>query len=345
MNRFFKLVTTISILIITLNIQAQNFKEASSYLSFIGEEQDDISKNMWKYTKAIAHSRSDRAVASKRKTLIKTVKGAISKISKANGFEGDDYKNKVLRHLNFNLNLLNEDYAKIIDMKAVAEQSYDAMEAYMMAQELADKKLEESQQQYELDFYLFADKNNIKIIENESDLGKKMALSNIVFQHYKEMYLIYFKVYINEVYLMDALNKNDVSGIEQSANALSESANEGLEILKTIKSYKDDASIVKATTAAFNFFKDEAEAKTPMLTEFLVMNEDFEKIKEALEKTPERKRTKKQVDDYNKKVKQLNKGANTFNKINNDLNTKRQQVINKLNVANQNFLSKHIPKD
>ena len=84
-------------------------------------------------------------------------------------------------------------------MKAVSEQSYDYMEAYFLAQELADKKMEESQMEYEIDYYAFAANNNIEIIESESDLSKKMKISNEVFKHYKEMYLIFFKVSINEI--------------------------------------------------------------------------------------------------------------------------------------------------
>ncbi|MEM5564400.1 hypothetical protein WNY78_04775 [Psychroserpens sp. AS72] len=336
---------TLAFLFLATSITAQNFNNASEYLDFVAEEQEEITKNMWRYTKAVAHSKSDRSIDGKRKKLLKTIDEAIAKITKADGFEDDDYKNKVLRHMTFNKDLLNQDYAKIIDMKQVAEQSYDAMEAYILAQELADQKMEESQQEYERNFYEYAAKHNIQIIESESDLGKKMKISNEVFEHYHDMYLTYFKVYINEVYLMDAIEKNDVSAIQQNANALAAAAKEGLEILKTKDTYKKDKSIIEATKKAFEFFIDEGENQIPKITEFLIINEDFEKIKTTLEQTNERKRTKEQIDNYNKKVKEVNKGADTYNKVNTQLNTNRQNAINGLNNTNANFLSKHIPKD
>ena len=135
-------------------VSVSDYCNASEYLYFIGEEQQAITKNMWKYTKALAHSKSDRSIDNKRKNLLKTIDKAISKISKAEGYDGDEYKNQVLKNLELNKNLLNYDYAKIVDMKAVAEQSYDAMEAYIIAQELADKKMEESQLEYETNFYV-----------------------------------------------------------------------------------------------------------------------------------------------------------------------------------------------
>lgn len=336
---------TLVFLFVATSITAQTFNNASEYLDFVAEEQEEITKNMWKYTKAVAHSKSDRSIDGKRKKLLKTIDQAIAKITKADGFGDDDYKSKVLKHMTFNKNLLNQDYAKIIDMKEVAEQSYDAMEAYVLAQEMADQKMEESQQEYERNFYEYAAKHDIQIIESESDLGKKMKISNDVFEHYHDMYLTYFKVYINEIYLMDAIEKNDVSAIQQNANALVAAAKEGLELLETKEAYKKDQSVINATKKAFEFFIDEGENQIPIITEFLIVNEDFEKIKSTLEQTNERKRTKEQVDNYNKKVKEVNEGADNYNKVNAVLNTKRQNAINSLNNANANFLSKHIPND
>ena len=135
---------------------AQNFDHAVDYLDFLGKEQEVVTKNMWKYTKALAHSKSDRSINAKRENLIKSVERTISKIEKADGFDGDDYKNQVLKHLRLNEKLLKHEYAEIIDMKAVAEQSYDMMEAYILAQRLANKKMAESQAEYETNLYAFA---------------------------------------------------------------------------------------------------------------------------------------------------------------------------------------------
>ena len=345
MLRIIKLLTIVLFVGFSIQSFGQTFSNASEYLDFVGSEQEEITKNMWRYTKALAHSKNDRNISSKRKALLKTMEGSIAKIEKADGYDGDAYKNNVLQHMRLNESLLNNDYAKIVDMKEVAEQSYDLMEAYMIAQEMADKKMQESQLDYETHFYAYANKHNINIIESDTDLGKKMKISNAVFKHYNKMYLIYFKVYINEIYLMQALNDNDVSAIQQNANALSQSAKEGIEVLKAVETYKNDNSLIDVTTKTFEFFIDEAENKIPQLVDFLILNADFETIKTSLEKTPERKRTKEQVDTYNKKIKDLNKAVKAYNKLNQELNTDRQTVINSINMANEKFLARHIPND
>lgn len=339
-----KLILTF-LLALSFNSYAQKFDTALEYLEFLGKEQEIVTKSTWRYTKAVAHSKSDRNINNKRKSLLKTVARAIAKIEKAQGFKGDDYKNKVLKHMRLNKSLLKHDYAKIVDMKTVAEQSYDLMEAYILAQELADKKMAESQAEYEKNFYVFAADHNINIIESDNDLGKKMTISNKVFRHTNALHLVFFKVYINEIYLWNAVSKKDVNGIQQNANALSETAKEGLEILKTHEVYKTDKSVILANKVAFEFFIDEAENKIPQIADFLILNEDFENIKTTLEKTPEKKRTKAQIDAYNNKVKALNKAVNNYNKLNTSLNNKRKSVIDKLENTKTNFLARHIPKD
>ncbi|WP_299889640.1 hypothetical protein [uncultured Lacinutrix sp.] len=333
------------LLIASFQSNAQSFDTAVEYLDFLRKEQEIVTKSTWKYTKAVAHSKSDKNINKKRKVLIKTVERAIAKIERAQGFDGDDYKNNVLKHMRLNESLLKQDYAKIIDMKAVAEQSYDLMEAYIIAQELADKKMADSQAEYEANFYAFAAKHKINVIESDDDLGKKMEISNQVFNHTNALHLIFYKVYINEVYLWDAINNNDVSGIQQNTNALNETAKEGLEILKTQKTYKTDKSLIAATKTVFEYFIDETENKISQIADFLILQDDFQTIKNTLEKTPEKKRTKEQVDAYNKKIKEINKAGASYNKVSASLNTNRQKVLEKLETTKSKFLDRHIPKD
>lgn len=333
------------LLFTTLTANAQQFSNPLKYLEFVSDEQEIITRNTWKYTKAIAHSRSDRAVINKRNTLIKSIERAQMKIEKAEAYEGDEFKQNVLKNLELNKNLLQQDYAKIIDMKEVAEQSYDLMEAYMVARELADEKMTKAQQEYEMHYFAYARKHDINIIESESDLSKKMQISSDVFDHYNELYLIFFKVNMNEVYLYDAIENNDIGAIEQSSSALLDSATEGLAILDTVSVYKKDQMLVNSTKKVFEFYMDEAEKQVPKLTDFLILNEEFETIRNQLENTPKKKQTKAQIDAYNEKVPLMNKAVDEYNRTNTQLNKKRQEVVGGLKSAYERFLSKHIPKD
>ena len=52
------------------------------------------------------------------------------------------FRDSVVRYLELSYAVLNNDYAKIMDMEEISEQSYDAMEAYMLAQQIANDKME-----------------------------------------------------------------------------------------------------------------------------------------------------------------------------------------------------------
>jgi hypothetical protein len=324
---------------------AQKFDNAFAYLEFISEEQETITKNMWNYTKAMAHNRNEKNVENKRISVIKSIEQAKKKIGSATSFNDDPYKESVLDNLDISESLMKMDYAKIIDMKAVSQQSYDMMEQYVLAQELADKRMAEAQKEYEAKFVDYAKRHNIEIIENETDLGRKMQISNDVFAYYNGMYLPFFKANITESYILEALEANDISALQQSAISLAIIVKEEREVINAMELYKDDERVLEATNTAFDFYLEEAEVHIPEMIDFLLLQEEVENISKIIEKTSKRKRTKVQIDGYNSKVDELNKKVKTFNKLSAKLNKERTKILNNLNKANDDFLARHIPKE
>jgi len=342
-------IKTILVLCCVVGFQlttAQNFKKANEYLSFIGEENQKISKSSWNYTKSVAHSKSPRKIEGDRKRLLKSIERAMQKIKNATPFEGEDaYQKTVLDYMDLRMSILKNDYAKIVDMKEVAEQSYDFMEAYILAQKLADERMQEAQETYENAQKDYAARNNIRLIESETDLGRKMKISNEVFEHKNEVYLVFFKSNIQERFMLNALASNDISAIQQNANALQTFAEEGIQALDTITLYKDDTSVIKATKIALEFYLNETKNEIPKMLEFFLLNEKFTAIKNAIDKKAQKDRTKKDIDQYNAMANEMNKAVVDFNKANEQLNKERTKIINQWNEASAKFLSRHIPKE
>ena len=69
-----------------------------------------------------------------------------------------------------------------------------------------------------------------------------------------------------------------------------------------------------------------AQNDIPKLTDFYLKEENFDKIKKSLEAKGSNK-TKEDVDQYNKAVKDINSSVNNFNQLNQDLNKRRQEVV------------------
>ena len=57
----------------TLSVFSQEFSKPVDFLTFINKEQELIAKSTWKYTSAVAHSKSARRIDATRKQLIKSI--------------------------------------------------------------------------------------------------------------------------------------------------------------------------------------------------------------------------------------------------------------------------------
>jgi hypothetical protein len=336
---------SLSFIAITFTSQAQDFKTPVDYLNFVGKETENISANTWKYTKAVAHSKRAKKIDATRKDLLKSIQAAAKKIEAAKeGYKGDtEYRDQLLAYLSISEKYINEEYDKIINMQEVAEQSYDFMEAYITARDLVNEKINAEIDKLNENQKTFAAKYGIQITENNSKLAKNMEISNQVFGHQSDMYLLFFKVYITDTNMMKAIEANDLNSIQQNASALEQFANEGLEKIKTFTSYKNDPLLSNATKKVLEFYKKEAVEFAPGTVEFLMMKQKIEETDKSIKSKSSP--TKDEIAAFNKLVTDYNKLTGNYNKLNNKFFQDKNNAINAWNEASETYISKHVPKD
>lgn len=340
-----RLVFTVFIVFVsTLQcLKAQNLATPSEYLSYVSDQGRSISDDMMAYTSATSHNKSARKVEKKRLELLQTIKQSIFNMRRLKPFKGDHaLRDSTLGYFQILSALLNEDYAKIVNMEDIAEQSYDAMEAFLLAKEKAGERTSQASKIYEKEFNAFALRNNIQLAESSSKLSKKMEEAGAVFKYYNRIYLLFFKSYKDEAYWMDALKKEDVNALEQTKNALAASSAEGLKNMIGISTYKDDKTLKVACERMLEFYKYEA-TKSTELADFFLKKDNFEKSKKALELKKQADRTQQDVDAFNKLVNEFNAAVGKFNQINTELNKKRSEALETWNKAADNFLDNHVP--
>lgn len=319
-------------------------QEALSYLESASLSQKDISQRYMSYVSAVSHGKSARKVEKRRISLLETVQQARNQAEILPPFKGDRaLKDALVSYLGIMFNILNEDYGKIVNLEDIAEQSYDNMEAYFMAQDMANKKQDIAYKKYESIYEDFAKKNNITLVSKESELSLKLKQANVVNSYYHALYLMFFKSYKQDFYLSDAINKSNVSGIEQNKNTLVKYANETITKLDTMKAFEDDRTLIMACRDLMQFYVEEG-SKMQIYTDFLLKNENFAKMSKAFNSKSDRQRTQADVDTYNKEVNEINALTNTYNKTNQEINNKRAKYINGWNDAVSRFLDNHVPK-
>lgn len=339
-----RIITILLCLLIT-SANAQTFNGPGEYMTLITKEFKYIMKDMWDYSSAVAHGKSARKVETKRKQLIQQIDAGVSKIMKMPPYEKDrSLKDSAVSYLKLCKTILNRDYAKIVDMEAIAEQSYDAMEAYLLAQEMAEDRMDEAGKMIDAQEKKFAADHDVTLIEGEADkTSKNLAEAGKVFDYYNPVYLIFFKSYKQEAYMLEAQNKGDVNAMEQNRNALISTVAESKKKLAAVESYKGDNSLKQACQEVLNFYEDEAKRYEQMSNYFLE-KEKFDKIKTAFDAKPQNKRSKEDIDQYNNAVNTFNAALNKYNALNEELYNKRSAALKKWNDASSNFTSKHTPK-
>lgn len=340
-----RLLSTLLLVVTSLHVAGQGTPEAHAYLSAIGNQFYEISNARMSYTSAASHGKSARKVEKRRAELLTTIKTAEASIRRMKPFNGSTaYRDSVVSYLKLNRIVLTEDYGKILDLEEIAEQSYDAMEAYMLAKEKAEEKLDTAFSNVFTQQMLFATTHEIKLVASDSKLSQKLRTSGNVIQYYNPVYLIFFKSYKDESYLMNAIKRNDVNAMEQTKNALLNSAENGLKQLQSISSFKGDANLKLACQQMLGFYKMEAGQKIQDIINFQLKKENYDKMREAIEGKRPADRTQKDVDNFNKMVKEYNDSVNKVNAVHNELNKKRGEALDKWNNATKDFLDKHIPK-
>ena len=323
----------------------QKFNDAYSYINYINTQYSKLMEDMWSYTSAVAHGKNARKIESKRNELINTTLKIKEDIAKMPSFQDDEsLRDSTVYYLDLGYSILINDYSKIVDMEAVAEQSYDQMEAYILAQEKANEKLDLAGKRLEKEQKEFALKFHITLVEGKDKIGNNLEKANIAFAYYNKVYLLFFKCNKQDMYLSDALNKSDVNAVDQNNNALLKFSNEGLKQLDTLKSFSNDNTLKTSCRQLLDFYKTEASAKIPVLINFFLKKEAFDKIKAAFDAKAQHDRTKEDVEQYNKTLIDYNKSIAGFNNTNKELSKKNEILINTWNQSVQTFLDRHVPK-
>lgn len=324
-------------------IQAQTTAEASAHMSEIFTTIDDTKKETWKYLKAVTRGKRARKIEKQRKELtskIKVTKYNVNRIKSINS--EDSLKQTIVDYLDLNYIVLTEDFDKILDMEDIAEQSYDDMEAYILAKEKASEKLDSAFETVVVAQQNFADKYGITLHEAEGDRrSEKIQQASRTLKYYNDIYLIFFKSYKQEAYVLDAMSRNDVNSMEQNINSLITITEEGLGKVDELEDFDNDPILKNALKRMLNFYKYEAERDFAAMTDFYIKKDNFEKISKRFESIKPRNRTKEDINEYNKAVNEYNAAAKKTNKIMETNNKNREKYLSDWNDMIEKFFKKY----
>jgi hypothetical protein len=331
-----------------LSIQtiAQSPSTPVEYMEFLAGREERLSEKYLSYMSEVAHGNKARRMEKRRQELINAIRQSLSDATKLRPFKGDASLRDVYKNYwDVLLKVFTEDYHKIVDMEEIAEQSYDNMEAYLLAQEKAGEVLNAEGQKIGPVYSQFAASNNVRLIEDgDTKMEKKLRKVGAVNEYYHKIFLIFFKSFKQEAYVWDAVTRKDLNAFEQNNNTLRSFATEGLSKLDTLKPYGNDGSVVTACRKVVEFYKRESENQLPAVSDYVLKTGDFERIKKTYDAKPQAKRTQSDVDAFNNAVNDINKAIDNYNKVLKDTNDGRAKVLQNWDLTVKKFMDSHVPK-
>jgi hypothetical protein len=340
-----RMLFTITAFIFSMTLVATRanaqYENAGQYMDHISNANQKLTEKYLVYLSSVSHGKSARKVEKRRQEVVETIMNTRMDIMGMPPFKGDrTLRDTTVAYLKILNSVFNEDYGKIVNMEEIAEQSYDAMEAYMLAQEKAQEKLNEASARQMNQQKVFANKHSVTLVDGgETGLEAKMKLASSVMKHNDEVYLIFFKSYKQEAYLLDAMGKKNINAIEQNLNSLQSFSEQGLEKLKNLQGYNGDNSLIEACRNILNFYLEEVK-RGPAFTDFFLKEENFKKIKKKFDAS---KKTQADADEYNKAVNDMNAAVKTYNDTNNEMNKKRSKELDGWNKASKKYMDTYMP--
>jgi len=313
-------------------------------MNAIMEPYNELEGETWDYLRAVIKGKSAKAVANKEKKLIAALTEAKSQVYKVRTYKKDSIlKPAMVDYLTILKQMLNDEYSKIVDMEEIAEKSYDAMEAYLMAKEAVSEKQNKEYDKLHEAYKVFALQHKVVLKEtgtlNERQLKIKRANQCLAYDN--ELFLLHFKVSHQESYVIDAINKKDLNALEQSMGTLNQFATENLETLEGIEAYNGDASLKDAVKDILNFYKRESESELTSATDFLLLEQKVKKATKRMESKSKKDITQEGIDEYNGLLGQYNSAVGKFNNMLTKLNKDKTEETNKFYKARDQFLNKN----
>lgn len=317
---------------------------AEAYFERLFIPYQNITIEVWEYTKYAKNSMDLESQEEKRLATLKRIEDEIGIVNKLGGWQNDLRLFSAIRYYyQAASTALKLSYSELKSLEKTKNSSVEKMEAFQKKEREIRKALLSANQEAVNKIDEFSKEYKIDEKADHSDLITRMRVSGDVYNYYDEIYLLIFECNLHEEELMEAIEKKDLTKMAEISQVLELSANKGIGSLNQIKPYLDkDDRLRKPTRQLLDFYKIEAKEHVAKQISFFEAQVHFEEHIAKMKANP--KRTKEDVDNFKKEELELRKKTELFNRENEQINARRSYVVNVWNNDAVNFVEINGPK-
>ncbi len=316
---------------------------ASDYLAQINNDFKPVQQATWEYIKSYAKNRSAKKIEHKRIELAKSIQKALDKVKQVKPFKSETYlRDSVLLFLEVDLLVINHEFAKIVNMEDISKQSYNEMHAYINIVEATHDKLTAVAKKADGAEARFIAQYSINTNTlPESKISAKLQKASEMYDYFIPMFLVTFKAYIQDAYLINAISSSDLTVIETERNRLLKITKEALLKVEKMDGYLNDFSYKTACLDLLNFYLDEVN-QVQKIIDFWEAKTNYNESLLFIRSKRERNLKQKHVDKHKFIVNKYNRAYAENIKAINHLDTERVRLIHEWTKAENSFTSRHV---
>lgn len=314
-----QLLTLIAFFLISTASFAQEFEHPVEYNNFVVEEMNQIVGKNLEYISQSVHSDNFQQTEIKRKNLVKQIQSAYNNISQTNPYEnGEKLQTECVEVLNMYKQVFEIEFQEVNVLKQTSKESYEAMEAYFLAQDQAEKNLSKATDKFYKAQKAFIKSHDIEMKEGESDneMDAQFKKLSKVNEYTRILYLINFQLSKYNSIFFEAVGNNESAGLDAKRKRIESAADRSIEKMKKMEGFEGDRDLLDKTMKLAKFYKE-------------MSANGFADIVKVV-KSKQEDLTQDDVDRYNEAIEKYN--------------TKIQRLTNDFNQAQNDLMKKHTPK-
>ncbi|MBD2721239.1 LIC11966 family surface protein [Hymenobacter armeniacus] len=227
---------------LALPAAAQTFSDPASYNNAIVNEQVELLKKNLRYISKAAHSENDRKIENRRLEVVEQNKVAVANVQRMPAaYKGNtELRTSALNAFKTMLEVYSADYKQVNALAATRTESFEAMQRYFDAQEVAEKKLavvddsvNAAQKRFAKQFGM-----SIESSKESAKLAEYTRQVSAVNKYQHQVFLPYFRVQKASAKLTDALNSQDAAAFEAARVTLAAEAEKSAAELSAVPAFR-----------------------------------------------------------------------------------------------------------
>lgn len=310
---------------------AQNYRNAKAYITDFGRNELFVKESLMEYSTSIIDASPDDRVQTTLERIYKKLEDVNENLTKNDkGVYGDtDLRDAFIKLNNKTITLLKNKSLKLNDYQVQSNLDYSEI-----FKNYAYKEFEIAKYYTEI----------LNYESTKKDFGLKYQINirnfnkTNVFEYNAYQNLIYYKLNILDDKLIQLFKYKNIDKVIECINFITGVARESLTKTDLYKDDFKDTSLNDANVELINFFLKQNETLLPLYQEYILVYEDFQKIKAKFLENNSIMR----VEDYNLEVKRYNKAKNTFFDALQENQIIKSELLKRWYVTNSLFLKNNI---